>query len=97
MNASCSDTVIFGPVFNLFACKLYSITYPSLHDNNILRRILVSELQYWSEELKRRWMQGSGEWDEASALFETKGGEDEDCLPEQKTDMEEMEIGKQLD
>ncbi|XP_029905703.1 small RNA 2'-O-methyltransferase [Myripristis murdjan] len=71
---------------------LYSITYPSLHDNNILRRTLVSELLYWSEELKRRWMQGSGEWDEASALYETKGGEDEDCLSEQKTDVEEMEI-----
>nr|XP_033476764.1 small RNA 2'-O-methyltransferase isoform X1 [Epinephelus lanceolatus] len=36
---------------------LYSVNYPSLHDNNILRRVLVSEVLYWAEKLKSRWME----------------------------------------
>ncbi|XP_074524608.1 small RNA 2'-O-methyltransferase [Halichoeres trimaculatus] len=45
---------------------LYSINYPSLHDNNILRRVLVTEVIYWTEKLKRRWREDrTGERDES--------------------------------
>lgn len=44
---------------------LYSVNYPSLRDNNILRRVLVSEVLFWAETLKKRWMEtkrmGAGE------------------------------------
>ncbi|XP_076580336.1 small RNA 2'-O-methyltransferase isoform X2 [Chaetodon auriga] len=62
---------------------LYSINYPSLRDNNILRRVLVSEVLYWAEKLKRRWMEEkTGERDEA-----------EECLraSEQRIEMEEKQ------
>ncbi|KAM3619361.1 uncharacterized protein V6R79_006949 [Siganus canaliculatus] len=32
---------------------LYSINYPSLKDNNVLRRVVVSEVLYWAEKLTR--------------------------------------------
>nr|XP_057929842.1 small RNA 2'-O-methyltransferase [Doryrhamphus excisus] len=35
---------------------LYSINYPSLHDNNILRKAVVSEVLYWVEKLKTEWL-----------------------------------------
>ncbi|XP_076010506.1 small RNA 2'-O-methyltransferase [Genypterus blacodes] len=42
----------------VFSYKLlYSVTYPSLRDNNILRRVLVCEVLYWAEKLKRGWME----------------------------------------
>lgn len=48
--------------------KLYSVNYPSLRDNNILRRVLVSEVLFWAETLKKRWMEtkrmGAGEGSE---------------------------------
>ncbi|KAJ0065358.1 hypothetical protein NL108_007563, partial [Boleophthalmus pectinirostris] len=34
---------------------LHRIIYPSLKDNNVLRRVLLSEVLFWAEELKRRW------------------------------------------
>uniref|UniRef100_A0A3Q3M5U3 Small RNA 2'-O-methyltransferase n=1 Tax=Mastacembelus armatus TaxID=205130 RepID=A0A3Q3M5U3_9TELE len=34
---------------------LHSINYPSLRDNNILQRVLVSEVLYQAEKLKRTW------------------------------------------
>ncbi|KAK7939299.1 hypothetical protein WMY93_002625 [Mugilogobius chulae] len=34
---------------------LYRINYPSLKDNNVLRRVLLCEVLFWAEELKRRW------------------------------------------
>ncbi|KAM9848849.1 small RNA 2'-O-methyltransferase [Aulostomus maculatus] len=37
--------------------RLYSVTYPSLRDNNILRRVLVSEVLYEAEKLTREWME----------------------------------------
>lgn len=37
--------------------QLYCIRYPSLRDNNTLRRFLVSEVLYWAEELKDIWME----------------------------------------
>lgn len=42
---------------DLFLYQLYSINYPSLRDNNILRRVLVNEVLYWAEELKKRWVE----------------------------------------
>ncbi|XP_037553750.1 small RNA 2'-O-methyltransferase [Nematolebias whitei] len=43
---------------NVFSYTLlYSVNYPSLHDNNTLRRVLVSEVLYWAEQLKNRWIQ----------------------------------------
>ncbi|XP_061635838.1 small RNA 2'-O-methyltransferase isoform X1 [Phyllopteryx taeniolatus] len=36
---------------------LYSVTYPSLRDNNILRKFLVSELLCWAEKLKKEWLE----------------------------------------
>ncbi|XP_077440810.1 small RNA 2'-O-methyltransferase [Vanacampus margaritifer] len=35
---------------------LYSVTYPSLRDQNILRKTLVSELLYWAEKMKNKWL-----------------------------------------
>ncbi|XP_071397569.1 small RNA 2'-O-methyltransferase [Centroberyx affinis] len=57
---------------------LYSIAYPSLRDNNILQRVLVSEVLYWAEQLKRGWLEEkTGEGEEASALCQTQGGGEE--------------------
>ncbi|XP_057697619.1 small RNA 2'-O-methyltransferase [Corythoichthys intestinalis] len=36
---------------------LYCVTYPSLCDNNILRKVLVSELLYWAEKLTKQWLE----------------------------------------
>ncbi|XP_051232898.1 small RNA 2'-O-methyltransferase [Dicentrarchus labrax] len=72
---------------------LYSINYPSLRDNNILRRVLVSEVLYWTEKLKRRWMEEkTGERDDAYTLCLTEGGVEE-CLRalERHVDMEEKQ------
>ncbi|KAM9358404.1 small RNA 2'-O-methyltransferase [Symphorus nematophorus] len=58
---------------DLFSYKLlYSINYPSLRDNNILRRVLVSEVLYWAEKLKRRWME-----EKSSKRDDTEGGAEE--------------------
>lgn len=35
----------------MFLHQLCSINYPSLRDNNTLRRVLVSEVLYWAEKL----------------------------------------------
>ncbi|XP_021179971.2 small RNA 2'-O-methyltransferase [Fundulus heteroclitus] len=35
---------------------LYSINYPTLQDNNTLCRVLGSEVLYWAEQMKNRWM-----------------------------------------
>lgn len=34
---------------------LYSVKYPSLRDNNVLRRVLVSEVLSWAETMRRSW------------------------------------------
>ncbi|XP_077390837.1 small RNA 2'-O-methyltransferase isoform X2 [Festucalex cinctus] len=36
---------------------LYSVTYPSLRDQNILRKTLVSEMLYWAEKMKKEWLE----------------------------------------
>lgn len=62
-----------------FLCsQLYRVNYPSLCDNNILRRVLVSEVLYGAEKLKNRWMeeQADGICD-AVALCQTEGAGEE--------------------
>ncbi|XP_077573510.1 small RNA 2'-O-methyltransferase isoform X1 [Stigmatopora nigra] len=36
---------------------IYCVTYPSLRDNNILRRMLISELLYWAANLTKEWQE----------------------------------------
>lgn len=68
----------FWPVLFPLLCQLYRVNYPSLCDNNILRRVLVSEVLYGAEKLKNRWMeeQADGICD-AVALCQTEGGGEE--------------------
>ncbi|XP_078114240.1 small RNA 2'-O-methyltransferase [Sander vitreus] len=67
---------------------LYSINYPSLHDNNILRRVLVSEVLYWAEKLKRNWIEErTGERDDTYTLCPAEG-EGEECLRASERHME---------
>ncbi|XP_045904727.1 small RNA 2'-O-methyltransferase [Micropterus dolomieu] len=51
---------------------LYSINYPSLRDQNILRRVLVSEVLYWAEKLKGRWLEQKRDY--SFTLCQTEGG-----------------------
>ncbi|KAM4549167.1 small RNA 2'-O-methyltransferase [Odontesthes bonariensis] len=53
---------------------LYCINYPSLRDNNILRRAVVSEVLYWAEQIKNRWMEEkTGKKNDAFTLCQTEG------------------------
>lgn len=52
-----TDGLIIKNCFCVFLYQLYSVNYPSLRDNNILRRVLVSEVMFWAEKLKRRFME----------------------------------------
>lgn len=55
--------------------QLYSVNYPSLHDNNTLRRVLVSEVLYRAEQLKNRWIQEkSGERNDDFTRCQTEDG-----------------------
>ncbi|XP_043986238.1 small RNA 2'-O-methyltransferase [Gambusia affinis] len=36
---------------------VYSVNYPTLRDNNTFTRVLVSEVLFWAERLKNRWME----------------------------------------
>ncbi|KAI1891491.1 hypothetical protein AGOR_G00144360 [Albula goreensis] len=38
---------------------LYEVVYPSLCDNNIFKRTLVSEVLYWAEHIKSKWLETS--------------------------------------
>lgn len=85
----------FHLFFFVILSQLYSINYPSLCDNNILRRVLVSEVLYWAEKLKSRWIErDTDERRVVSALCQTEGG-GEERLSEQH--MQEIETGKHLD
>lgn len=37
--------------------QVYSVNYPSLRNQNILRKVLVGEVLYWAEKLKSGWME----------------------------------------
>ncbi|XP_031715505.1 small RNA 2'-O-methyltransferase isoform X2 [Anarrhichthys ocellatus] len=70
---------------------LYSKNYPSLHDNNILRRVLATEVLYWAEQLRRRWVEEeTGQGDDADTPAE---GEGKEChrVSEQHLEMEEKQ------
>ncbi|XP_061739868.1 small RNA 2'-O-methyltransferase isoform X2 [Nerophis ophidion] len=49
---------------------LYSINYPSLHDNNIRQAALVSEVLYWAEKLKKEWLDKLAEKQEEESCAE---------------------------
>lgn len=49
----------------VFLYQLYSVNYPSLRDNNILRRVLVNEVMFWAENLKKRFVERVAEKDDA--------------------------------
>ncbi|XP_019720304.1 small RNA 2'-O-methyltransferase isoform X1 [Hippocampus comes] len=52
---------------------LYSVTYPSLRDHNILRKTLVSELLYWAEKMKNEWLESlTGKQEEERPVEEDK-------------------------
>ncbi|KAL7887915.1 hypothetical protein AOLI_G00028890 [Acnodon oligacanthus] len=51
-NAPVNNTLQEPTVYRL----LYKVVYPSLCDNNIFQRILVSEVLYMAESLKRQWL-----------------------------------------
>uniref|UniRef100_A0A3Q0SE09 Small RNA 2'-O-methyltransferase n=1 Tax=Amphilophus citrinellus TaxID=61819 RepID=A0A3Q0SE09_AMPCI len=72
----CCNMLLGSDAEDVFSYTLlYSVNYPSLHDNNILRRVLVSEVLYWAEELKKRWME-EGTWGTCGELVfcQTEGG-----------------------
>uniref|UniRef100_A0AAZ1XKG5 Small RNA 2'-O-methyltransferase n=1 Tax=Oreochromis aureus TaxID=47969 RepID=A0AAZ1XKG5_OREAU len=83
----CCKTLLVNDAEDLFSYTLlYSINYPSLCDNNILRRVLVSEVLYWAEKLKNRWMEEqAGGICDAVALCQTEEGA---CAEEMKDLME---------
>ncbi|XP_007576950.1 small RNA 2'-O-methyltransferase isoform X1 [Poecilia formosa] len=56
---------------------VYSVNYPTLRDNNTLLRVLVSEVLYWAEQMKNRWME------------ETTGGTN-GVLPHSQTEQQEQ-------
>lgn len=49
----------------VFLYQLYSVNYPSLRDNNTLRRVLVNEVMFWAENLKKRFVEKMAEKDDA--------------------------------
>ncbi|XP_068581123.1 small RNA 2'-O-methyltransferase isoform X2 [Cebidichthys violaceus] len=103
----CSQIGVFhrlggGEVCNLLFCDdaddvfsytlLYSKNYPSLHDNNVLRRVLVMEVLYWAEQLRRRWVEEeTGQRDDADTPRPAEGdGEEYHRASEQHLEMEEQ-------
>ncbi|CAG5863322.1 unnamed protein product [Menidia menidia] len=64
---------------------LYCMNYPSLQDNNTLRRVVVSEVLYQAEQIKNRWMEERmGKEKEAFGFSQTEG-EMEDERTEEMT------------
>ncbi|XP_006797846.1 small RNA 2'-O-methyltransferase isoform X1 [Neolamprologus brichardi] len=83
----CCKTLLVNDAEDLFSYTLlYRVNYPSLCDNNILRRVLVSEVLYGAEKLKNRWMEEqAGGICDAVALCQTEGAA---CAEEMKDLME---------
>ncbi|KAM8874290.1 small RNA 2'-O-methyltransferase isoform 2-T2 [Spinachia spinachia] len=78
---------------------LYSKVYPSLRDNNILRRVLVSRVLHWAEKLGRRWVEekSEGEGEERHGAPETPLPLDEKqtaCGAAMKSLVEHQEVGE---
>uniref|UniRef100_A0A3B5A921 Small RNA 2'-O-methyltransferase n=1 Tax=Stegastes partitus TaxID=144197 RepID=A0A3B5A921_9TELE len=77
-----------GSILNM---QNHSIKYPSLRDNNTLRRVLVSEVLYSAEKLKDRWLEEkTGNRD--GTQCQTEEGRDE-FLSELCMEMEEQQTG----
>ncbi|XP_034386260.1 small RNA 2'-O-methyltransferase [Cyclopterus lumpus] len=71
---------------NMFSYTLlYSKNYPSLQDNNILSRVLVTEVLSGAEELRRRWEEKTGKRDAEG------DGEEHHRASEQHLEMEEKQ------
>nr|XP_020472742.1 small RNA 2'-O-methyltransferase isoform X2 [Monopterus albus] len=64
---------------------LYSVNYPSLRDNNILQRVLLSEVLCWAEKLKSRWIQ------EETGERDDKEGGGAACLSQQHRETEKRQ------
>lgn len=62
----------------VFLYQLYSVNYPSLRDNNILRRVLVTEVMFWAEKLKRRFMEKMSDEKDAAEHQTDVGAEKEE-------------------
>ncbi|XP_035032842.1 small RNA 2'-O-methyltransferase isoform X1 [Hippoglossus stenolepis] len=97
-----SNTLGGDDAEDVFSYKLlYSINYPSLCDNNILRRVLGSEVLYWAEKLKSRWMEKkSGEVNASCAPIETEEeGEEKHtaCREEMRNVVSQCESGASED
>ncbi|XP_062308509.1 small RNA 2'-O-methyltransferase isoform X1 [Osmerus eperlanus] len=75
---------------------LYSVKYPSLCDNNVLQRILVNEVLYWSENLKRRWLEETSEREEDAYSDQNTEEEEEDMEGRLAERLSQME-GKEQD
>ncbi|XP_070688348.1 small RNA 2'-O-methyltransferase [Pempheris klunzingeri] len=70
---------------------LYSVNYPSLQDNNILRRVLVSEVLYWAEKMRRGCTEERTS-KRNDAYRETEGGGEESIgASQQHVEMEEKQ------
>ncbi|XP_040040846.2 small RNA 2'-O-methyltransferase isoform X2 [Gasterosteus aculeatus] len=72
---------------------LYSKIFPSLRDNNILRRVLASEVLCWAEKLGRRWVEEkTGVKDDADTPDQAGGdGEERHRAPENPLQLEETQ------
>ncbi|XP_056271430.1 small RNA 2'-O-methyltransferase isoform X2 [Pseudoliparis swirei] len=77
---------------------LYSKNYPSLHDNNILSRVLVMEVLSGADKLRRRWAEEeetgkreTGRWDYGSDPPRNADGEEEEEEEERHLEMEEKQ------
>ncbi|KAK1796060.1 hypothetical protein P4O66_008860, partial [Electrophorus voltai] len=53
LNAPVNNTYLVPQVYRL----LYKVVYPSLQDNKVFHRTLVSEVLYSAESLRRRWQE----------------------------------------
>uniref|UniRef100_A0A8C2ZQ15 Small RNA 2'-O-methyltransferase n=1 Tax=Cyclopterus lumpus TaxID=8103 RepID=A0A8C2ZQ15_CYCLU len=73
--------------YTLVRNLVYRSNYPSLQDNNILSRVLVTEVLSGAEELRRRWEEKTGKRDAEG------DGEEHHRASEQHLEMEEKQTG----
>lgn len=73
---------------------MYSVKYPSMRDNNILRRVLVGEVLFWTQRLRSRWESDkSFERDKDCTRNEGERGGN-DCLSVQHEEAREEQTGE---
>ncbi|XP_038150982.1 small RNA 2'-O-methyltransferase [Cyprinodon tularosa] len=57
LKGSSHGNVLPGSEDEVFSyTSVYSINYPSLHDNNTLCKVLMSEVLYWAHQMTNSWM-----------------------------------------